>query len=205
MADVNPWVSRVSPTNEDHQAPSTVAPANEIVRVRPQPAGVPRPAGGLPVASRPAAHLGGWWWLGCHGGAGVTSLAHAAPGGQDAGRLWPAAPPGWTLPVVLVARGDFVGLTAAQEAAAQWASGAVPGVDLLGLVLTPYSPERRLARPLRDLRRLVSGGVPRTWALPWVEGWRLGEPPASRPPRELAALGAELTRLTISPGSPHRV
>ncbi|MGW2793578.1 DUF6668 family protein [Streptomyces sp. NPDC001251] len=166
---------------------------------------MPRPAGGLPVASRPAAHLGGWWWLGCHGGAGVTSLAHAAPGGQDAGRLWPAAPPGWTLPVVLVARGDFVGLTAAQEAAAQWASGAVPGVDLLGLVLTPYSPERRLARPLRDLRRLVSGGVPRTWALPWVEGWRLGEPPASRPPRELAALGAELTRLTISPGSPHRV
>src|SRR5690625_7783755 len=70
------------------------------------------------------------------------------------------------------------GLLATQTAATKWASGAVD-VDLLGLVLVADAPGR-LSRPLRDLARLVSGGLPRVWNLPWIEAWRLGEPPSLR-------------------------
>src|SRR5699024_2860159 len=68
------------------------------------------------------------------------------------------------------------GLLATQTAATKWASGAVD-VDLLGLVLVADAPGR-LSRPLRDLARLVSGGLPRVWNLPWIDAWRLGEPPS---------------------------
>lgn len=57
-------------------------------------------------------------------------------------------------------------------AAAQWASGAVP-VDLLGLAVVADAPGR-LPGPLRDLVRLVGGGVPHLWRVPWSEDWRLG-------------------------------
>jgi len=77
---------------------------------------------------------------------------------------------------VLAARMHAHGLLATQTAATKWASGAVD-VDLLGLVLVADAPGR-LSRPLRDLARLVSGGLPRVWNLPWIEAWRLGEPPS---------------------------
>ncbi|WP_093804079.1 DUF6668 family protein [Streptomyces sp. Wb2n-11] len=152
------------------------------------------PPQGLPLRSvqRPAR----WWWLGCHGGAGVTSLSAAAPGGTDAFRYWPLPVAGLPLQrVVLVARSNAAGLQAAQLAARQWASGAVPGVQVEGLVVVADSPGR-LPAPLRDLSRLVSGGVPRTWTVPWMEAWRLGEPPAATVPRELAGLARDLLALT---------
>lgn len=84
---------------------------------------------------------------------------------------------------------------AAQQAAAQWASGQVPHVDLIGLVAVADAPGK-LPRPLRDTLRLVSGGVPRAWRLPWVEAWRQGAPVTEAAPRELAALDRELSHLT---------
>ncbi|WP_330346626.1 hypothetical protein OG858_47355 (plasmid) [Streptomyces europaeiscabiei] len=136
---------------------------------------------------------GGWAWLGCHGGAGVTSLQHALPGGYDAGRMWPAPVANLRHPVVLVCRSNVAGLTAAQNAARQWASGHVQGVDLLGLVVLADAPGK-LPRPLKDLFHLVSGGLPRTWTVPWLDAWRLGETPSADQSRRLGALQRDLAR-----------
>jgi len=151
----------------------------------------------LPTYDRPAANL---WWLGAHGGAGESTLAALVP-------AWPAADHGWPRPpadaatrVVLVARTNAHGLRAAQAAATQWAAGLVPHVDLLGLVLIADAPGR-IPRPLRDLAQVVSGGVPRTWNVPWIESWRLGEPPAlTDAPREVRRLVDELSAL-VTPGA----
>ncbi len=154
--------------------------------------GVPWPDRMLPVAPtrQDAGH--GWWWLGVHGGAGVSTLEQAVPGGRDAGRAWPSA--GTPQPVVLVARSDAGGLKAVQSAAQQWASQLVTGIDLLGLVVVADAPGRR-PRALRDLLYLVSGAVPRLWEIPWVEQWRLGESPLTHLPKECAPLARDLTRL----------
>jgi hypothetical protein len=78
--------------------------------------------------------------------------------------------------VVLVARTHEAGLRAAQAAARQWASGALPAqVELIGLVLTADAPGK-LPRQLHDLARLVSGGVPRTWEIRWHSELRLVQP-----------------------------
>ncbi len=70
--------------------------------------------------------------------------------------------------VVLVARTDARGLRATQ-AALRELHERVLDVELAGLVLMADAP-RRLPRALRDLRRVVCGGVPRVWCVPWVEG-----------------------------------
>ncbi|GAA0439029.1 hypothetical protein GCM10010357_70540 [Streptomyces luteireticuli] len=128
-------------------------------------------------------------------------LAQTVPGGVDANRAWPALPGGHPARVVLVARSSVHGLTAAQQAARQWAAGAVPGAVLLGLVVVADAPGR-LPRPLRDLHRLVTGGVPRTWTVPWWEAWRCGTGADAPLPKPLAVLGVDLPRLIGDHGVP---
>ncbi|WP_331758105.1 DUF6668 family protein [[Kitasatospora] papulosa] len=169
------------------------APQSLRSHIQPQPGGVDAPPVGLPV--RDSQTSARWWWLGCHGGAGVTSLAAAVPGGEDAVRCWRSSRT-VRQRVVLVTRSHAGGLQAAQWAARQWASGALPGVELLGLVVVADAPGRMPA-PLRDLARLVSGGVPRTWSVPWIEDWRLGQPAEPRP-RDLGRLSKDLLLLTES-------
>lgn len=191
----NPWISATSVESRDVTVPTPVAAANQISVLQPQPGAVPAPTGGLPLSGRPAGD-GAFAWVGCHGGAGVTTLQYAVPGGIDAGRVWPGPPAaGGLQPVVLVCRSHASGLMAAQQAAAQWASRQLPHIELVGLVVVADSAGR-LPRPLRDLMRLVSGGLPRTWHVPWVEAWRQGDPVTVHQPRELAALGRELSHLT---------
>jgi hypothetical protein len=101
--------------------------------------------------------------------------------------------------VVLVARSDVRGLTAAQRAATQWASGSVLGVDLLGLVISADAPGR-LPRPLRDLSALVAGGVPRVWHLPWIEPWRTDAPTTETLPASARRLLDDVRALL---GQPH--
>lgn len=136
------------------------------------------------------------WCLGVHGGAGESTLAALVPGWRAAAHSWPKVPAGDTpAPLILVARSSAVGLRAAQNAARQWASGSVPPVELLGLVIVADAPGR-LPRPLRDLAALVSGGVPRTWHLPWVESWRLGEDVAlTTAPRPVRQVIDSITQL----------
>ncbi|WP_370463240.1 DUF6668 family protein [Nocardiopsis sp. FR4] len=136
------------------------------------------------------------WWLGVHGGAGERTMAALIQGTRTVGHAWPVvATPNTPAPrVVLVARTHARGLLCLQAAATEWASGQA-GVDLLGAVLIADAPGR-LPRPLRDLMSLVSGGLPRTWHVPWMESWRRGEAvTATEAPRAVRALITEISDL----------
>ena len=90
---------------------------------------------------------------------------------------------------------------AAKAVAKQWASGLVPDVELLGLVLVADAPGR-LPKPLRDLTKLVGGGYPRTWSLSWTEAWRLGAPSdLTTSTREVKALVNDIHLLTTGAAS----
>lgn len=138
--------------------------------------GVPAPdhVDRLPI--REHAQAAELWVVGTHGGSGESTLAALTPGWTPAGHAWPRVPD-VTGPaqVILTARSSAHGLLSAQRAATQWAAGLVPDVDVLGLVVVADAPGR-LPRPLRDLAHVIGGGVARTWHVPWVEAWRLGEP-----------------------------
>jgi hypothetical protein len=190
----NPWLSPARPSEGNNGEPQRSV--QDVLKALTGPAapqaGVPPPEHVLPVSAPQPATGPGWWWLGVHGGAGVSTLEQAVPGGRDSGRAWPSSEV--PQPVVLVARSSANGLKAVQNAAQQWASRMVTGVELLGLVVVADAPGRR-PRVLRDLVNLVSGAVPRLWEIPWVEQWRLGDPPTADPPKECASLARDLSQL----------
>ncbi|MFS0703232.1 DUF6668 family protein [Cellulomonas sp. 179-A 9B4 NHS] len=195
----NPWLSR--PVAPQPSAPAyTGAPTARPTGPSAPQRGVPAPdrAALLPtIDQRQDADL---WWLGAHGGAGETSLAALIPGWPAAGHGWPRTPGAAPARVVVTARSSMSGLRAAQTSATQWAAGLVPHVQVLGLVLIADAPGR-LPRPLREFAQVVAGGFARTWTLPWIEAWRLGEPPAlTAAPREVRRLVDELSAL-LRPGA----
>lgn len=180
---------------EVEQAVEHLPPAHTTGAAAPQ-SGVPapRPDTRLPVAKKRPAAL---WVVGVHGGAGESTLASLSPDWRAAGHVWPHVS-GVKAQVVLVARTNAKGLKAAQTAAIQWASGHAPDIDLLGLVVIHDAPGR-LPRELRDLLQVVSGGVPRTWSVPWVEAWRFdGEISANTAPRDVRRVIDELHAITKS-------
>jgi hypothetical protein len=104
--------------------------------------------------------------MGCHGGAGVSTLA-AAGLGVDAAQQWPT-PPALPAGVLLVARLSAVGMQAAATAVEVWQSGNAPqGLVLFGLVAVAAGP-RRAPQIARDRLRLVGGWCRRVWQIPWV-------------------------------------
>ncbi|CAN5343812.1 hypothetical protein BH09ACT5_BH09ACT5_24350 [soil metagenome] len=140
------------------------------------------------------------WWLGVTGGAGESTLAGLARGSRAASHAWPVPDErGAVARVALVARTNYSGLSSAQRAAIEWASGVLgETVRVEGLVLIPDAPGR-LPRELRHLAEVVSGGVPRTWTLPWVDAWRFGPvDPAVELPAAFHALLADLHLNTIT-------
>lgn len=171
MDATNPWLPQ-NPESPVAQAQThaTVATTGPL---RPQK-GVPAPdlVDQLPVCQvgRPAS----LWVVGAHGGAAESTISDLEDSWAAAGHAWPVARGGEPARVVIVARTSARGLRAAQSAAKQWAAGLVDGVELLGLVLVADAPGR-LPRPLRDLAKIVGGGYPRAWHVPWIESWRLGE------------------------------
>jgi hypothetical protein len=139
------------------------------------------------------------WWLGAHGGAGESTLEELFRGSRAADHRWPLSP-AQVAParVVLTARTHARGLTAAQSAIREWAGADAP-VRLLGLVLIADAPGR-LPPPLRRLAELVAGGVPAVWWLPWIEAWRVGEPPARHnAPKVVRRLLEDLRAVTEPP------
>lgn len=165
----------------------------------------------LPVWTEPVRpHLGGadplpataaaWWWLGVHGGAGVSTLAFFLPGGAQAHRCWPDPAHGGPRVVVLVCRTHLSGLARARDAARQWAAADVPAGLLLGGAVAVADAPGRLTRPQSEALRLLSGVVPRLWTVPWTEELRVVETPAELPPPHrvppaVARLGADLETL----------
>ncbi|NDU77910.1 hypothetical protein GWI34_35660, partial [Actinomadura sp. DSM 109109] len=177
-----PAVSQGRPPGEGFAA-QAVVPAEQ--------GPVPRSALGLVTYS---GRSPGVWLSSCHGGAGASTLDALIPNSVSAGRYWPMpAPPGQSH-VLLVARSHAAGLCAAQAAVAQWAAGVLPGVQLLGLAVVADAPGKR-PKPLADLLRLIAGGLPQVWDLPWVEAFRLGDPPAT------VRLPSAYTRLVRDMGS----
>lgn len=194
----NPWLE--TPAASERGASVEVVSTDPVPATgpeHPQPAGVPAPdqVDQLPVVRRTETPM--LWVLGAHGGAGESSLAALMKSWRAAEHAWPAPPQGAPkAPVVLVARTNAAGLLAARSAATQWAAGLAPEVKLVGLVLIADAPGR-LPKPLRDLARVVAGGVPRRWTVPWIEPWRLGEP-LSLPdsPRSIQRVVRQINALT---------
>ena len=196
---LNPWLSRPTTPPPTQAAPVASVP-DAFGPVAPQ-RGIPAPdrVDQLPIHDRGT--TAALWWVGAHGGSGESTLAALMPGSQAAGHAWPRTPSPTPARTVLVARGDARGLRAAQDAMRQGAAGPVPSVEVLGLVVMADAPGR-VPRSLRDLLQVVSGGVPRTWTVPWVEAWRVGEPPAlSSSPREVQRLVDELTAILGAAGT----
>ncbi|MBG6218736.1 hypothetical protein IWX75_003223 [Arthrobacter sp. CAN_A6] len=115
------------------------------------------------------------FWLGVHGGAGENTLADLL-GGVPCHHRWPsrsdADPSVPPAEVFLVARQNHRGLEAAKLAARDWAAGSHPTINLRGLVVIADAPGKT-PRALHNQTRIIAGGVPQTWVLPWIEELRL--------------------------------
>lgn len=169
----------------------------------------------IPVWTEPVhPHLGGgsgevnragWWWLGVHGGSGVSSLMRFLPGGADAHRWWPDPAFGGPRAVVLVCRTHLSGLERARDAATQWAAADVPaGLLLAGAVAVADAPGR-LDRPAAEALRMLEAVVPRLWSVPWLDDLRCLAPGQSLPlPPTLLTLRSDLTALGSGPGRTRR-
>lgn len=198
----NPWVRK--PPGEE-PAPVIVEPPGTT---GPKPASVTAPQDGVPVPDqadrlpqRKTPHGATVWWLGVTGGAGESTLASLARGSRSADHAWPIPENRGSLcRVALVARTNYAGLAAAQRAAIEWASGVLgDAVRVDGLVLIPDMPGR-MPKELRHLAQVVSGGLPHTWSLPWVDAWRFGPlDPAADLPKEFHALLADLHLNSTAP------
>jgi len=206
----NPWI-QAPEANSDGVEDAVDAPVTPRVDVIPPAApqsgvSLPRETDRLPrrVLTTQLEQQTRLWWIGVHGGAGESTLEQLLEGSRAACHAWPIdARPGAIAPrVMLVARTNARGLRAAQLAATEWASGDVP-VHLEGLVLLADAPGR-LPKPLRQFVRLVAGGVPRVWELPWVEAWRVGEPVSEdTAPRSLTHLLEQLRSMSPVSRSTH--
>ena len=193
----NPWIP--PQPHGEKPPPAILPPMAATGPTRPQ-RGVSAPDWIDQLPIRPADHPATLWVVGAHGGAGESAIAALDRSWSAASHAWPTGSMG-TPAVVVVARTSFRGLTAAKSAAKQWAAGLVGRPHLLGLVLVADAPGR-LPRPLRDLAKVVAGGYPRVWNVPWIESWRLGEEvtPDSAP-REVRRLVDDL-RTLLHNGAP---
>lgn len=190
----NRWATLLADESEP-ETPTAVAidhePGVEVLRGSPAPQpGLTAPAQGdrlgtVEVSTR------GPWWVGVHGGAGESTMADLL-GGDASGHRWPLMADSAQRPlVVLVARQNARGLDAAARAARDWAAGSWPGVDLLGLVIIAAAPGK-VPKHLRSRTRIVAGGVPRTWMVPWIESLHLtGE--ATDLPRSCSSVLTDLS------------
>ena len=193
--DTNPWLSGPAPRPVRNPS-SPVKKVPDVTGPRAPQLGVPAPAVADQLPVREQEQGATLWWVGVHGGAGESTMASLIPTWRAADHCWPRTPGGKSPRVVLVAQSNMHGLQRARLAATQWASGLVPHVELVGLVVVADTPGR-LPRPLRDFLQVVKGGVPRTWQVPWVEAWRFGEEPAlSDLPRAIRNVVEELTVIT---------
>lgn len=129
-----------------------------------------QPIAPAPGMGAPSPH---WWWLGAHGGAGVSTLTALAAVSGDSRRAWPSGAPQQSPNVVIVCRTHTDGLERARDLLRQHTVGGLlpPTLRVLGLVTVPDAPGRAPTE-LRKLMKLVAAAAPTAWHLPWIEAWR---------------------------------
>jgi hypothetical protein len=197
---LNPWITRPAADSAEEEAPDAHVPPAAVIS---EPLrGMVEPDAADRLARRTVAGSAALWITGAHGGAGESRIADLLDGARHTGHCWPVLQDGSRPRVLLVCRADVRGLTAAQSALMQWASGAAPELDLLGLAVLADAPGKT-PKALRDFAAIVGGGAPRLWTLPWVEAWRHGDtatPPTGREYQQfindLAALATDTTPRT---------
>lgn len=179
----NPWAQPAQPVDESPETTPVVAPIVTPHR------GVEAPRKGLAVNQAESRGEPALVVVGCHGGAGESTLASLIPGAAEGSQAWPAATDA-TVRVLLCARTTASGLESAATALTQWAAGAV-SAELIGLVLIADAPGK-LPRTLRERARIIEGGAPTAWRIPWIPAWREGLPDAERHPRAVRKLLEDL-------------
>ena len=127
----------------------------------------------LPPAPGMGAPNPHWWWLGAHGGAGVSTLTALMAVTGDSRRAWPSGTSQQSPNVVIVCRTHTEGLERARDLLRQHAVGGLlpPVLRVLGLVTVADAPGKPPAE-IRNLMKLVSAAAPAAWHLPWIEQWR---------------------------------
>lgn len=158
------------------------------------------------------------WLMGCHGGAGVSTLeALIAPAG-DCQRSWPGGHPEQSPFVVLVAAETATGMDRAHVLLRQYHSRmAGPGNRLLGLVTVATAPGRRPSS-VKQARELLAPLAGNLWEIPFfseyrellpkaLPAWHPGDEVAERKrrfdyhsqvPPEVAAMAADVVALIRS-------
>ena len=199
---LNPWITSPAADSAEEEAPDAHVPPAAVIS---EPLrGMVEPDTADRLARRTMSGSGALWITGAQGGAGESRIADLLDGARPTGHCWPVLQDGSTPRVLLVCRADMRGLTAAQSALTQWASGAAPKLDLLGLAVLADAPGKT-PKALRDFAAIVGGGAPRLWTLPWVEAWRHGDtttPPTGREYQrfinDLASLATDTTPSTTN-------
>lgn len=189
---LNPWITSPAEsagpeTPEVHVPPAAVISTPLRGMVEPDTADR--------LASRVVPGFALLWIVGSHGGSGESRTADLIDGARPTGHCWPVMQDGSKPRVLVVCRNDMRGLTTAQSALTQWASGATPEVELIGLAVLADAPGKT-PKALRDFAAIIGGGAPRLWTLPWVEAWRHGESTTTPPGREYQRFITDVAALT---------
>lgn len=197
---LNPWVTTPVSAEDSAQTPDIHMPPAAVIST--PLVGMVEPDSADRLGSRTMTGSASVWITGAHGGAGESRIAEIIDGARATDHCWPVLPDDGALPrVLLVCRADMRGLTAARSALTQWASGAAPEVDLLGLAVLADAPGKK-PKELREFASIVGGGAPRLWTLSWVESWRLGHSAAVPTTREYQRFITDLAALaTDNPSS----
>jgi hypothetical protein len=197
---LNPWITRAD-TDKPEEATDTHRPPAAVISSPLR--GMVEPDAADRLAPRTMTGSAALWITGTHGGAGESRIADLLHGARVTDHCWPVLQDFREPRVLLVCREDMRGLTTARSALTQWAAGASPEVDLLGLAILADAPGKT-PKALRDFAAIVGGGAPRLWTLPWVEAWRHGDntPPTAREYQRFIADIAALAPDTI-PSTTH--
>ncbi|MFJ4210738.1 DUF6668 family protein [Paenarthrobacter sp. NPDC089675] len=188
---LNPWIT--SPEESiDEETPDVHVPPAAVISTPLK--GMVEPDTADRLARRTMSGTAALWVVGSHGGAGESRTADLIDGARPTGHCWPILQDGSKPRVLLVCRADMRGLTTAQSALTQWASGAAPAVELLGLAVLADAPGKP-PKALRDFTAIIGGGAPRLWTLPWVEAWRHGDSTTTPPAREYQRFITDVTAL----------
>jgi hypothetical protein len=188
---LNPWITSPDESIEE-ETPDVHVPPAAVINTPLK--GMVEPDTADRLASRTMSGTAALWVVGSHGGAGESRTADLLDGARPTGHCWPVLQDSSKPRVLLVCRADMRGLTTAQSALTQWASGAAPAVDLVGLAVLADAPGKT-PKALRDFTAIVGGGAPRLWTLPWVEAWRHGDSTATPAVREYHRFITDVTAL----------